>query len=205
MRVFDFSSKPPAQNCGDDADPQAVVAPAGETDTAISDAWERVYNELRALARAYMAREPRRVTLQATALVHEAFVKLKNQSHLEWKDHAHFFRIAASAMRQILVDHARRRATDRRGGDRLRVSLSSSTPAARSEEIDVLALEEALADLAAHDERKARVVELRFFAGLTGKQIGDVLGISPKTVESDWYFSRAWLRRHLESVADNDD
>lgn len=169
--------------------------------------WEQVYAELHELARAYMARENRRITLQPTALVHEAFVKLSRQdpSTLHWRDRAHFFRIAARAMRQILVDHARRRRTQGAKIWAMESALSAQThvtdepipnSAAR---LDILGLNEALNELARLDERKARVIELRFFAGLTGRQIGEALGISPKTVEADWYFTRAWLRKRLSA------
>lgn len=177
----------------------------------ISKMWEQVYAELHDLARAYMAREDRRVTLQPTALVHEAFVKLSRQdpNALHWRDRAHFFRIAARAMRQILVDHARRRRTPAAGLWAVDSSLSANTHISRepipnsTAHLDILGLDEALTELSRLDERKARVVELRFFAGLTGKQIGEALGVSPKTVEADWYFTRAWLRKRLSTETAN--
>jgi RNA polymerase sigma-70 factor, ECF subfamily len=174
---------------------------------ALSQVWEQVYAELHELARAYMAREDRRVTLQPTALVHEAFIKLSRQdpTSLTWRDRTHFFRIAASAMRQILVDHARRRKIQEPGLWAVDSSLSANTHISREPtpnsmaHMDILELDNALTELSRLDERKARVIELRFFGGLTGKQISEALGISPKTVEADWHFSRSWLRNRFSS------
>ena len=160
-----------------------------------------VYDELRRLAAAYLKNERSDHTLQPTALVHEAYLKLADQKDLQWQDQTHFRALAATAMRQILVDHARRRATDKRGGDWLRVTLDEALAAAEDRNIDLLALDEALSSLAKLDHRKCRVVELRFFGGLTCDEAAHTLDISPKTAEADWYMARAWLRQQLSKAS----
>jgi RNA polymerase sigma factor (TIGR02999 family) len=157
---------------------------------------QTAYEALRGLAAAYLHQERRDHTLQPTALVHEAYLKLANGAS-GWKSQTHFQAVAANAMRQILVDHARARKTQKRGGDWLRVTLSSDAAADSGVGIDMLALDEALGQLAQLDERKARVVELRFFGGLTCAEAAEEVGVSPKTAEADWYFARAWLRDRL--------
>ncbi|MDQ7013529.1 MAG: ECF-type sigma factor [Planctomycetota bacterium] len=157
---------------------------------------QSAYSALRGLAAAYLHRERRDHTLQPTALVHEAYLKLAGGAS-DWKSQTHFQAIAANAMRQILVDHARARKTKKRGGDWLRVTLSPNNAATPGLDVDVLALNDALEQLAALDERKARVVELRFFGGLTCAEAAEEVGVSPKTAEADWYFARAWLRERL--------
>ncbi|MCC7387878.1 MAG: sigma-70 family RNA polymerase sigma factor [Phycisphaerales bacterium] len=154
------------------------------------------YDALRGLAAAYLHAERRDHTLQPTALVHEAYLKLANSAS-EWKSQTHFQAVAANAMRQILVDHARARNTQKRGGDWLRVTLSAESGAVGGVDLDMLALDEALTQLARLDARKARVVELRFFGGLTCAEAAEEVGVSPKTAEADWYFARAWLRDRL--------
>ncbi len=156
-----------------------------------------VYGELRTLARALVRRERRGHTLDATALLHEAYLRLCAGALPDLRDRRHFVAIVARSMRQVLVDHARGRGTLKRGGDRLRVTLHDTALTASCDAIDVMALDEALSRLAAMDERKCRVVELRFFGGLTFAETADVLGIAPKTIEADWYAARAWLRREL--------
>jgi RNA polymerase sigma factor (TIGR02999 family) len=159
---------------------------------------EEVYGALRGLAAAYLHQEREDHTLQPTALVHEAFVKLASgKGGAAWNDRAHFQALASNAMRQILVDHARRRASQKRGGGWIRVSLSEAGEAAAPEDVDLLALDEALRELEKHDARKVSVVELRFFGGLTGAQAARHLGIAERTAEADWYFARAWLRSRL--------
>lgn len=156
-----------------------------------------VYEALRGLAAAYLHQERRDHTLQPTALVHEAYLKVARGSS-EWKSQTHFQAIAANAMRQILVDHARARQTQKRGGKGLRVTLTPDSVSVPGMDMDLLALDEALKQLSRLDERKARVVELRFFGGLTCAEVASEIGISPKTVEADWYFARAWLRDRLD-------
>ncbi|MHC4216835.1 MAG: sigma-70 family RNA polymerase sigma factor [Planctomycetota bacterium] len=156
-----------------------------------------VYDELRGLANRYFRREAPGNTLQPTTVVNEAFLRLVDQSSAAWNNRAHFVGVAARAMRQVLVDHARRRGAEKRGGGWARVTLSEAGSAPELGRVDVLALEEALDGLAALDERKARVVELRFLGGLSNEEVAHVLGVSVTTVEGDWRVARAWLRREL--------
>lgn len=158
-----------------------------------------VYDELRAVAGRYFRRQGSDHTLQPTALVHEAFLRLVDQTQARWKDRAHFFAVAAKAMRQILVSHARARGAEKRGGGRAKIAFTDALTPANAAEFDPLALDEALTRLADLDERKARVVELRFFSGLTNEEVAEVLGVSLTTIESDWRMARAWLSRMLSA------
>ena len=161
-----------------------------------------VYDELRALAQRILGGERPGHTLQATALLHEAYLRLAGLDAASIADRVHFLRIAARSMRQVLVDHARRRDAEKRGGGgRARVTLAGVVAEGSADGVDVLDLDDALRRLAALDERKARVVELRFFAGLSTGEAAAALGIAPKTAEADWYFARAWLRRALAEPA----
>jgi len=156
-----------------------------------------VYEQLRGIARGQLARERKNHTLQATALLHEAWLKLGSLEGSVPEDRSHFLGIAARSMRQILVDHARRKGAGKRGGAWDRVTLDIALDQLQQKELDLIALDEALAQLAARDARKARVVELRFFAGLSMAEIAELLGVSVRTVEGDWYMARAWLRKSL--------
>lgn len=156
-----------------------------------------VYSQLRALAASYMNQQGGNGTLQPTALVHEAFARLLGNTEIEFQGRAHFFAVAANAMRFVLADAARRRRTEKRGGGWDRVTLSGIGTDAGDRAYDALDIDEALTELAALDERQARVVELRFFGGLTIEQIALVLGVGKRTVDSDWKFARAWLRGRL--------
>jgi RNA polymerase sigma factor (TIGR02999 family) len=156
-----------------------------------------IYEELRALAGSLFRGQPADHTLQPTALVHEAFIRLIDQTRVQFNDRAHFFAVAATAMRQILTDHARRTGSQKRGGDWKKVDLSAITPALDRDEVDVVVLDEALSTLAEADTRQARVVELRFFGGLTMEEIARVVGVSKATVELDWRTARAWLGTQL--------
>ena len=160
-----------------------------------------VLGELRQQAVRAMRRESPTHTLQPTALVNEAYLRLIDQRRVQWRSRAHFFGVAASLMRRILVDHARRRLAEKRGGDANRISISDVEPADRASEaaqdVDVLALHEALERLAALDPEQERLVELRYFSGLTIEETAEALGISPATVKREWRFARAWLRREL--------
>lgn len=164
-----------------------------------------VYDELRKLAAAKLAHEKPGQTLDATGLVHEAYLRLvpngKSQStdDQHWNGRGHFFAAAAEAMRRILVENARRKFRLKHGGDRLRVELTPDLATARQPDEDLLALDAALAKLAHHDPVKVRLIELRFFAGLSGDQAAEILGISPSTADRHWAFARAWLRREMES------
>lgn len=159
-----------------------------------------VYDELRRLARGFLARERRDHTLQPTALVNEAYLRLVDQSRVNWRGRSHFRAVGARMMRRILIDHARRRGGQKRGGGRHRVRLGDSLLRAPDPEVDLpelLSLNDALERLAGLDGRQARVVELRFFGGLTTAEIAESLGVSERTVEGDWKHGRAWLRREL--------
>lgn len=161
-----------------------------------------VYAELHGLASHYMRNERDDHTLQPTALVHEAYMRLMDQRSVSWQNRSHFFGIASQAMRRILVDHARkRRASKRHGGERVTLDESVSAPPVQS--LDVIALDSALTRLAELNERQASVVELRFFGGLDIDQTAEALGISPATVKRDWTFARAFLQREMEGSADD--
>jgi RNA polymerase sigma factor (TIGR02999 family) len=171
-----------------------------EDDSAAAELLPLVYDELRRLAAGYMAHERPGHTLQPTALIHEAYVKLI-ASDEAFESRAHFIGVAAHAMRQVLVDHARRRQADKRGGDRLRVTLDQADPSTSLSSDDVLALHEAIEILGRKQQRLARVVELRYFGGLTIRETAAVLGVSHTTVEDDWSLAKAWLARELAGSA----
>jgi RNA polymerase sigma factor (TIGR02999 family) len=159
-----------------------------------------VYDELHAIASGYMRHERRDHTLQTTALVNEAFLKLVDQTRVDWKNKAHFLAVVSTLIRRILIDHARKRATKKRGEGQQGVTLAESRDlAAMGRDPDLLDLDAALEELATIDERQARVVELRFFAGASVEETALVLDVSPRTVKGDWRVARAWLRRRLES------
>ena len=158
-----------------------------------------VYNELRRLAGNYLRREPAGHTLQPTALVNEAYLKLIGQRNAKWQNRAHFFAISAKLMRRILVDHARQRQAANRGGSEQELlSITSAETLLKQPEIDLLALNEALDELAQMDPQQGRIVELKFFGGFSIEETAEVLNISHATVERDWKMARAWLRRQLE-------
>jgi RNA polymerase sigma-70 factor, ECF subfamily len=156
-----------------------------------------VHGELRTLAASYMRRERPNHTLQATALVNEAFLKLVDQRAVRWQNRAHFFGIAAQAMRRILVDHARAHASGKRGEGQSHVPLDEATASTDMPSADLLALDEALTRLARFDPQHGRIVELRFFGGLTMEETAEVLHISPATVGRDWTLAKAWLYAEL--------
>ena len=159
-----------------------------------------VYDELRRLAHQYMRREKPGHTLQTSALVNEAYVRLVDQGEIQWKGRAHFFGIAARLMRQILVDRARRRNFAKRGGGAIRVSLNEATTVAQEQSASVIALDDALKNLEKTDQRKSRIVELRFFGGMSIEETAEVLKVSPGTVMRDWTFARAWLRNEMSGT-----
>lgn len=167
---------------------------------AAGELFPLLYDELRGLARRILAQERPGHTLQPTALLHEAYLRLVGMDASDVADRVHFVRLAARSMRQVLVDHARRRGAEKRGARRARVTLAGLVADGAGGGVDVLDLDDALAKLAALDERKARVVELRFFAGLSTEEAASLLGIAPKTAEADWYVARAWLRRALDGM-----
>jgi RNA polymerase sigma-70 factor, ECF subfamily len=157
-----------------------------------------VYEELRRLAAHHLRREQAGHTLQPTALVHEAYLRLTDQRKADWKNRAQFIGLAAGMMRRILVNHARDRAAKKRGGGAKQVSLSLVESPSGRPDMELIALEDALGRLAALDPRKSRVVELKFFGGLTTGEIAEVLDVSTATVERDWTFARAWLYDAVE-------
>ena len=161
---------------------------------------ESVYGELRRLAASYLRRERDGHTLQPTALVHEAYLRLMPQRSLPWKNRAHFFGIAASMMRRVLVDYARRRRANKRDGlVEAGVSISQvEAPAGEVDQIDVLLLDEALTALAALDPRQADIVQHRFFAGLTNEEVAGVMDLSPATIKREWATAKLWLRRRMQ-------
>ena len=171
-----------------------VSANGGE---GVDELLEVVYAELRRQAARYLRRERKNHTLQPTALVNEAFMKLIDQRNVQWQNRAHFFGIAAQAMRRIVIDHARARQRVKRGGVQQAVTLDEAMIASESRSIDVLALDEALSRLAALDPRQAKIVELRYFAGLSVEETAEVTGLSPTTIKREWAMARAWLHAEL--------
>jgi RNA polymerase sigma factor (TIGR02999 family) len=157
-----------------------------------------VYSELRRLAHHYLNNERPGHTLQSTALVHEVYVRLVGQNPPEWQNRAHFFGVAATLMRQILVDYARRHRADKRGGGAVRLDLDAAAGVASPMDVDIVRLDEALNTLKEMDPQQSRVVEMKFFAGLTIEETAEVLGISESGVKREWFTARAWLLRELE-------
>jgi RNA polymerase sigma factor (TIGR02999 family) len=170
---------------------------SGGSQTALDELYPLVYEELRRLARSYMKREPKGHTLQTTALINEAYVRMVDQKNVRWQNRNHFFAISAQMMRRILVDHARRCLYKKRGGGAIKVSLDEAMIVAAERSEEVLMLDQALNNLARMDPRRCQVVELRYFAGLNNQEIADVLHISENTVMRDWNLARAWLYRQL--------
>ena len=156
-----------------------------------------VYDELRLLAGRYLRRERAGHTLQSTALVHEAYLRLIDQRNVQWQNRAHFFAVAAQMIRRILVDHARKTQTEKRGGQAPRLSLDEAMAVAQDRDVDLVALDDALNGLAEIDEQQARIVELRFFGGLSIEETAEVLKISPATVKRDWVMAKSWLYREM--------
>lgn len=157
-----------------------------------------VYDELHRIAGRHMARQQRDHTLQTTGLVHEAYLRMADQPEKQWENRVHFFAVAATVMRHILVDHARARQRDKRGGDALKVSLDEAAAKSDERTLEITALDDALKTLAAFDPQQSRIVELRFFGGLTMEEIAEALGVSLSTVEREWRSARAWLGRQLK-------
>lgn len=170
---------------------------------ASDDLFQLVHRELRKLASAYMRNERRDHTLQPTALVHEAYIRLVDQRGVTLESRAHFFGIAANVMRRVLIDHARARRAEKRGRGQVKVSLDDVMEPSVENEDYLIELDQALERLAALDPRQARVVELRFFGGLSVEQTAEILGTAPRTIVRDWRVARAWLRRQLEGQDSN--
>jgi RNA polymerase sigma factor (TIGR02999 family) len=164
---------------------------------ALAELIPLVESELRRLARGVLRRERSNHTLQTTALVNEAYVRLADQHHTDWRNRVQFFGIAATLMRRILVDYARRRGYAKRGGGTLQIPIDETAVLSPERGAELIALDEALERLAAHDPRKHRVVELRYFGGASSEEIAEILGVSAITVKRDWQVAKAWLHREL--------
>ena len=170
---------------------------------ALDELYPLVYDELHRLARRYMSRERKGHTLQTTALINEAYVRLVDQRNVQWHNRSHFFAISAQIMRRILIDHARRHAYAKRGGGAQQVSLEEAATVTPEQSFELIRLDEALKSLAEMDSRRSRVVELRYFGGLSNQEIASVLHISQNTVTRDWKMARAWLYQQLTGSAGN--
>ena len=171
--------------------------------SALDELYPLVYDELHRLARRYMSRERKGHTLQTTALIHEAYVRLVDQKNVQWANRSHFFAISAQIMRRILIDHARRHAYAKRGGGARQVSLEEAAIVVPDHSEELLRLDEALKSLAEMDPRRSQVVELRYFGGLNNEEIAGVLHISENTVTRDWNMARAWLYQQLTGSGAN--
>lgn len=167
---------------------------------ALDELLPLVYDELRRLANSYLRKERSNHTLQPTALVHEAFLRLIGQNEIEWQDRAHFFGIAARLMREVLIEYARGRNRQKRGGEfKTRIELDSAVSFSNEKQLDVVAVDEALSKLEKLDERQARIVEMKFFGGLMVEEIAEVLSISPATVKREWSTAKLLLYKMLDS------
>jgi RNA polymerase sigma-70 factor (ECF subfamily) len=185
-------SQPPPQELT-----QLLIAWSDGDRAALDKLTPLVYEELRRLAHSYMNRERKGHTLQTTALVHEAYLRLFNREQMHWQNRAHFFAIAAQLMRCILVDHAREHASQKRGGKAQMVSLDEAAVISRERASEVIALDEALQGLAAMDPQQSRIVELRFFGGLSVDETAEVLSLSPATIKREWSSAKLWLHREI--------
>ncbi len=175
-----------------------LIAWKGGDGEALDQLTPIVYSELRKLARSHLRGERREHSLQPTALTHEAFLRLFGTRKVEWQDRAHFFAVASQLMRRVLVEHARKRGAAKRGAGATRVTLGDAEAPAASVDVDVVAVHEALDQLKAIDARQSKIVELRYFGGLSIEEVAEVLGISPATVKREWRVAKLWLRRALE-------
>jgi len=191
------SERPPTDSDQHSITDLLISSRAGNK-AALDELFPLVYSELRRLAQIHLGRERPDHTLQPTALVHEAYMRLVDQRQVDWHDRAQFFGVAAQMMRRILVNHAEAHNAAKRGGLLTRVTLEESVSWDAGRELDLVSLDEALTALGALDARQARIVELRFFAGLTIDETADVLAISPATVKREWSMAKAWLRLELQ-------
>ena len=170
----------------------------GEGDESASEQlMELLYDDLRAMASRMMNSERRHHTLQPTAVVHEAYLRLIDQNNTNWQNRAHFLAVCAEIIRRILIDYARKQKADKRGGNNQRVTLDNHLAMCEERDLDLLALDEAMNRLASLNERQTKVIEMRFFGGMTEKEVASVLGVSRTTVADDWSVARAWLSREL--------
>jgi RNA polymerase sigma factor (TIGR02999 family) len=181
--------------------PERVTQLLADWGAGDQDALQRlmpiVYDELRRLAKGYLQRQPPGSTLQSTALVHEAYLRLADKKKVQWQDRAHFFAVSARIMRCILVDHARSRGSGKRGGGAYTIALDEAVMSVEGQDVNLIALDEALSRLGAHDPRLGQVVELRFFGGLSVEETGQVLKIAPATVKRDWIVAKTWIYREM--------
>ncbi|MFY9223874.1 MAG: sigma-70 family RNA polymerase sigma factor [Blastocatellia bacterium] len=182
---------------------QLLIDWNGGDKTALEKLLPMIYHELHLLASRYLRRERPNHTIQATALVNEAYLRLIDQKQVQWQNRAHFFAIAAQMMRRILINYARDQHAAKRGGYTIKVSLNEAIGLANTQDLDLMALDEALDKLALTDSRKSRLIELWFFAGLTLEETAEVLGISLATAKRDWTLARAWLYRAIKKGEDN--
>ena len=194
------ASPPPPPPAGHDVTRLLLAWRAGDQ-AAFEALIPLVDDELRRLAHHQLRGERHQLTLQTADLVHETYARLVDSSRVQWQNRAHFLAVAAQSMRRVLVDAARARQAQKRGGDYARVDLDTELIVAGAPDVDVVALDDALRTLGAADARRARVVELRFFGGLTVEETAEVLGVSPETVMRDWKVARAWLYQQLKSVS----
>ena len=186
------------KNMSASSDPTELLDRAAEGDrVSVDQLLELVYDDFRVMAAGYLRRESADLTLQPTALVHEAFLRLIDQSNVQWNGRTHFLAIGAQAMRRVLVDHARHRRREKRGGSRKRISFDEQMFLSREHDEDLLAVDELLAELQEIDPRQAKIVELRFFGGMTSSEVAEYLGISKSTADREWRVVRAWLRQQL--------
>jgi RNA polymerase sigma factor (TIGR02999 family) len=182
-----------------------VDSDSSEADRTRLDRWmPLLYDELRALAGKLLSDKGANVTLQPTSLVHEAYLRFLGQRQMDWQDRLHFFALAARVMRRVLVDHCRARATQKRGGALLAVELVDAAAAPRNE-VDVLTVDRLLSELEVFDPQQARIVELRFFAGLTVEEAAEALGISKATVKRDWAMAKAWMAHQMAAPRVSDE
>lgn len=180
---------------------ELLVRWRGGEKEALDSLMPLVYGELRRIAQHYLNNERSDHTLQSTALVHEAYVRLAHQDLPQWQNRAHFFAVAAQLLRQILVDYARSHRASKRGGDVYKLALDDAEEQPQAADLDIVALDDALKTLALMDSQQSKVVELKFFGGLSIEDTAEVLGISPSTVKRDWVTARAWLYRELDRSA----
>lgn len=182
------------------SDPIDILSQISAGDRSrVDDLSDLLYDDFRRLAASFLG-DTKNNSLQPTAIVHEAFLKLANHEKVDWQGKSHFLAVGAKAMRQILVDHARKRSTKKRGGGRLRISLDEEVVISSANEVDVLAIHDALNKLAQIDQERATIVELRFYGGLSFEEVAEVMGISRRTIQKKWAGTKAWLRRELSEV-----
>ena len=177
---------------------QLLIAWSQGDEAALQQLTPLVYDELHRLARRYMRRESPGHTLQTSALVNEAYLRLIDQRNVSWQNRSHFFGIASQLMRRILVDHARSHARQKRGGNAQRLSLNTTAVSTKERVVDLVAIDEALTKLAELDSQKSRIVEMKFFGGLTNDEVAECLNVSSRTIEREWRKSKAWLKGALE-------